>query len=408
MTVGGEEVLDQVVTPAPGRIRMLLVLGTLTMVGPFSFDMYLPSFPQMSRDLHAPTAAIQLTLTACLVGMALGNLIAGPLSDRYGRRRPAMIATVAYSLMSLGCVLAPNVESLTVIRLVQGLSAGAGIVISRAVVRDLYSGTEAARFFSRLTLVFGLAPILAPTLGALLLRFTTWRGIFVFLCGLGIVLLGLVARWLPETLPVERRRSGGLAEFAEGARSIATDRVFLAYTLAGGLVFAGLFAYLSASSFVLQDVFGVSPQTYGLIFGINSLGLVLVGQLNARLVGRHTPRRLLVVALGAGVGASSLALVGSELSAAILVIPMLFFYISSIGMIMPNGSALGLDRHPTTVGTAAALMGAIQSAIGLLAAPLVGAFGAASGVPMAAVMFGFAALALVVVTTMTRKVPVPA
>ncbi|MBB5873130.1 DHA1 family bicyclomycin/chloramphenicol resistance-like MFS transporter [Allocatelliglobosispora scoriae] len=384
---------------------MLLVLGALTAVGAFSFDMYLPSFPEMARDLDATTSAIQLTLTACLVGMAFGNLFVGPLSDRYGRKRPAMIATAAYALSSLGCVLATNVESLTVIRLVQGLSAGAGTVLARSVVRDLYSGDEAARFFSRLSLVFGLAPILAPTLGALLLKFTSWRGVFVFLTGLGVALLLVTWRGLPETLPVERRRSGGFGEFAAGARLVATDRIFLGYTLAGGLTFAALFAYLSSSSFVLQDVFGVSPQTYGLIFGINSLGLVLAGQLNARLVGRHTPRRLLFSALIAGLGATSLALVGSGLSAAVLVIPMLFFYISCIGMIMPNGFALGLERHPATAGTAAALMGAMQSAIGLLAAPLVGAFGAASGVPMAAVMCGFASLALVVTTAMTRKGP---
>jgi DHA1 family bicyclomycin/chloramphenicol resistance-like MFS transporter len=382
---------------------MLLILGALTAVGAFSFDMYLPSFPRMAVDLHASTAAVQLTLTVCLIGMALGQLIAGPLSDRYGRRRPALVATAAYAVASLACVIAPTVGSLTVIRLVQGLGAGAGAVIARSVVRDMYSGDEAARFFSRLTLVFGLAPILAPTAGALVLRFTSWRGVFVFLTMLGLGLFAVVYTALPETLPVERRRSGGFGEFTAGARLIATDRVFLGYTLAGGLTFAGLFAYLQSSSFVLQNVFGLSPQTFGLIFGTNAFGLVLVGQLNARLVGRFRPRQLLFTALGTCLGASALALVGSEMAVVGVVVPMLFVFIASIGMIMPNGMALGLDRHQATTGTAAALMGAMQSAIGLLAAPLVGAFGAASGVPMTSVMLGFLVLAVVATSALTRS-----
>jgi DHA1 family bicyclomycin/chloramphenicol resistance-like MFS transporter len=385
---------------------MLLILGALTAVGAFSFDTYLPSFPTMARDLHASTGAVQLTLTVCLIGMAIGQLTAGPLSDRYGRRLPALTATAAYAVASLGCVLAPTVGSLTAVRFVQGIGAGAGAVIARSIVRDMYSGDEAARFFSRLTLVFGLAPILAPTAGALLLRFTSWRGIFVFLTCLGVGLFVLVNWALPETLPVERRRSGGFAEFTSGTRRIATDRVFLGYTLAGGLAFAGLFAYLTSSSFVLQDVFGVSPQIYGLIFGVNSLGLVLVGQLNARLVGRFRPRQLLFTALTTSLTSCALALVGSELGAVGLVVPMLFCFISCIGMIMPNAMALGLDRHQSTAGTAAALMGAIQSAIGLLAAPLVGAFGAASGVPMSSVMLGFLVLAVLAAVTMTRTAPI--
>ncbi|GAB4061270.1 multidrug effflux MFS transporter [Catellatospora paridis] len=390
-------------TPAPAQRRtLILVLGSMSAFGALSFDMYLPAFPTIAADLRVSPAAVQLTLTVALIGIALGQFVMGPLSDRWGRRRPIIAGTALFFVSSALITVAPNIETMTALRLVQGFAGGIGIAISRAVVRDLYSGAEASRFFSRLTLVFGVAPVVAPTIGAAVLEFTSWRGVFALLALYGLIMVGVGWRFLPETLPVERRRTGGLAEVGRGFKVLAADRRFWGYTAAQGLTFAGLFAYLSSGSFVLQEVYGVSAQAYGLIFGMNALGLVAVGQLNARLVGRRTPRALLFAALAGAVAAGILMIGGAGLHSLTIVVAMLFVYIASLGMVAPNSTALALDGHAQMAGTAAALMGAVQSAIGAIAGPIVAALGASSGVPMAAAMFGFAALSVVTATVLTR------
>ena len=389
--------------PPHRRITLILVLGSMSAFGALSFDMYLPAFPTIAADLRVSPAAVQLTLTVALIGIALGQFVMGPLSDRWGRRRPIIAGTVLFAVSSALITIAPNIEVMTALRLVQGFAGGIGIALSRAVVRDLYSGAEASRFFSRLTLVFGVAPVVAPTIGALVLKFTSWRGVFALLAAYGLIMVLVGWRLLPETLPAERRRTGGLAEVGRGFRVLAGDRRFWGYTAAQGLTFAGLFSYLSSGSFVLQEVYGVSAQAYGLIFGLNALGLVAVGQLNARLVGRRsTPRTLLFAALIGAVAAGVLMIGGAELQSLTIVVAMLFVYIASLGMVAPNSTALALDGHAQMAGTAAALMGAVQSGIGAVAGPIVAALGASSGVPMAAAMFGFAALSILTATVLTR------
>ncbi|MFD0592910.1 multidrug effflux MFS transporter [Catellatospora coxensis] len=384
------------------RRTLILVLGSMSAFGALSFDMYLPAFPTIAADLRVSPAAVQLTLTVALIGIALGQFVMGPLSDRWGRRRPITVGTVLFSVSSLLITVAPNIEVMTGLRLVQGFAGGIGIAISRAVVRDLYSGAEASRFFSRLTLVFGVAPVVAPTVGAAVLEFTSWRGVFALLALYGLVMVGVGWRFLPETLPAERRRTGGLAEVGRAFQVLAADRRFWGYTAAQGLTFAGMFAYLSSGSFVLQEVYGVSAQAYGLIFGLNALGLVAVGQLNARLVGRRTPRTLLFAALAGALAAGILMIGGAGLHSLTIVVAMLFVYIASLGMVAPNSTALALDGHAQMAGTAAALMGAVQSVIGAIAGPIVAALGASSGMPMAAAMFGFAALSVLTATVLTR------
>ncbi|MEV4410468.1 Bcr/CflA family multidrug efflux MFS transporter [Catellatospora sp. NPDC049609] len=389
--------------PPHRRTTLILVLGSMSAFGALSFDMYLPAFPTIAADLRVSPAAVQLTLTVALIGIALGQFVMGPLSDKWGRRTPIIGGTVLFTVSSALITIAPNIETMTALRLVQGFAGGIGIAISRAVVRDLYAGAEASRFFSRLTLVFGVAPVVAPTIGAAVLTFTSWRGVFALLALYGLVMVAVGGRFLPETLPVERRRTGGLAEVGRGFKVLAADRRFWGYTAAQGLTFAGLFAYLSSGSFVLQEGYGVSPQTYGLIFGLNALGLVAVGQLNARLVGRRgTPRGLLFAALAGAVAAGILMIGGAGLHSLTIVVAMLFVYIASLGMVAPNSTALALDGHAQMAGTAAALMGAVQSAIGAVAGPIVAALGASSGVPMASAMFGFAALSILAATTLTR------
>ncbi|MEV6966437.1 Bcr/CflA family multidrug efflux MFS transporter [Hamadaea sp. NPDC051192] len=387
------------------RVRpglLLTVLGGLSAVGAFSFDMYLPAFPAIAEDLSVTAPQVQLTLTAALVGIGVGQLLGGPISDRFGRRGPVLVGTVVFAITSVLIAFAPSIPILVALRLLQGIGGGFGTAISRAVVRDLYSGAEASRYLSRILLVFGVAPVVAPTVGAAVLRFTTWRGIFVLLAAYGVLLGVAILRFLPETLPASARRTGGLTTVLRGFGRLAGDRRYLGYSLAGGLSFAGLFAYLSGSSFVLQDVFGVSPQVYGLIFGLNAIALVTAGQLSARIVGRRTPRALLFTALVIGLGATAVLLAGAETGSLPLVMATLFLFIGSLGVVFPNSTALALDQHPEMAGTAAAFMGATQSAISAIAGPLVAALGAASGVPMAAVMLGFAFASLVVVSLLTR------
>ncbi|MEU2704028.1 multidrug effflux MFS transporter [Micromonospora aurantiaca] len=389
-------------TASTGGVTLLVLLGTLTAIGPLSLDMYLPAFPAMTRDLGADQAGIQLSLTTCLIGLALGQLVTGPLSDRWGRRRPVLVGVVAYTVLALACAAAPNAPLLAAARFAQGVAGGMGVVVARAVVRDLYSGRDAAKYFSRLTLVFGVAPVAAPGVGSLVLRFGSWRAVFVALAVIGAVLAVAVALRLPETLPAERRSTGGLGATVRTMRSLLADRVYLGYALTQGFAFAGLFAYISGSSFVFQDVFGVSAAVFSVIFGVNALALVAVGQANARLLDRFTPRRLLVTTLVVGlvtaVGVLSGALAGSLAVTAVA----LFAFVGSLGMVMPNSTALALDAHARHAGTAAALMGGIQSVVGALAAPLVGLGGEGSALPMAVVLAGAAFLSLTAVLTLTR------
>ena len=367
---------------------MFVLLGGLTAFGPLSIDMYLPGLPAIARDLSASESVIQLTLTACLIGLALGQVVAGPVSDALGRRRPLLVGVAGYAIASLLCALAPSAPALVGLRLLQGLTGAAGIVIARAIVRDMYSGSAAARYFSRLILIMGLAPILAPVLGGQVLRFTSWHGIFVVLAGISLLLLVGAAAGLPETLPVARRREGSLVDTGRTFRRLAKDSLFVGYALSGGLAFGAMFAYIAGSPFVLQGIYHVSPQTFGLIFGANALGFVITSQVNGSLVSRVPPERLLLGGLivGATGGLSLLAVVaigGLGLGA---VVPPLFVLVSSIGFVVPNAIALALSRHPEAAGTGSALLGLIQSGVGAIGAPLVGIAGNSSALPMATVI----------------------
>jgi DHA1 family bicyclomycin/chloramphenicol resistance-like MFS transporter len=389
---------------APRRVRYVLILGSLSAFGPLSIDMYLPAFPAIAAELGTGPSQVQLSLTACTVGLALGQLVAGPLSDAFGRRRPLLTGLVVFTLASLLCAVAPSVYALAGLRLVQGLGGAAGIVVARAVVRDLYSGVAMARFFSLLMLVNGLAPILAPLIGGQLLRATSWRGVFLVLGAIGAVLLVATAFGVRETLPAESRRPGRLGGTLRTFRGLLGDRAFVGYSLSAALAFAAMFAYISGSSFVLQDVYGMSPQLFSVVFGVNSLGIVLVGQLNGRLVTRVDPRRLLAIGLGVnavgGVAVALSAATGIGLGG---LLPALFLVASSIGMVFPNATALALSGHPETAGSASALLGVMQFLAGGSAAPLVGSAGTSSALPMGVVMGVLSLAAVTVFVVLTRR-----
>ena len=381
----------------PSKPLLIVILGSMVAIGPLSIDMYLPGLPEITRALDASAAEVQLTLTAVVVGLALGQLVAGPLSDRIGRRRPLVIGLLAYSGVSLLCALAPSVGVLTGLRFLQGLAGGAGIVIGRAVVRDLFSGAAAARLFSSLMLVTGLAPILAPVIGAQVLKVTDWEGIFVVLAVLSLLIVTLAAVALPETLPAARRDRGGLAHTMRLIRGLLRQRSFMGYALTAALAFGALFAYISGSSFVLQDVYGLSPQSFSLAFGANGLGLVAGSQINARLVGRFGPgfllRRALLVIVTAA--AALVVVVAIDLGVWPVIIAT-FVVMSSLSFVMPNSTALALADQAKVAGTAAALLGVIQFLVGGLAAPLVGLGGTGSALPMAVVMLSLATAAVAV------------
>lgn len=387
--------------PAPAArvatVRLVVVLGAVNAIGPLSIDMYLPAFPEIAEDLGTSASQVQLTLTACVAGLALGQLVLGPLSDRLGRRLPLMTAMATYSVASVLCSLAPSVGVLIGLRFVQGLAGAGGVVIARAVVRDLHSGAAAVKLFSSLMLVTGLAPILAPLAGGQVLRAASWDGIFVVLALLSAVIAIAVAFGLRETLPVGRRSSSGLAQTLATMRTLLHNRWFVGHGLASGLAFGALFAYIAGSSFALQGIYGVSPQLYSVLFAVNGLGLIAASQVNARLVERFGPALLLRRGLAAiAVSASTLLAVvlAGGLGVWAVLVPM-FVIVSSLSFVLPNATALALADHAEVAGTASALLGVIQFLVGAVAAPLVGAGGTSSAVPMAAVMtvLAFGALA---------------
>ncbi|MER6060052.1 multidrug effflux MFS transporter [Streptomyces sp. NPDC001792] len=388
-------------TSAAGRrtgLLVTLVLGGLTATPPLAMDMYLPSLPEVTRSLHAPAASVQLTLTACLLGMALGQLVVGPMSDRWGRRRPLLAGLGVYLLATALCALAPNVETLVAFRLAQGLAGAAGIVIARAVVRDLYDGVAMARFFSTLMLVSGVAPIVAPLIGGQILRVTDWRGVFVVLTVVGVLLAALVWLRLPETLPPAERHDGGVQAALRAMRGLLADLPFSGYMLAGGFAFAALFAYISASPFVIQEIYGASPQTFSLLFGLNSVGLVAAGQANGKLlVGRVALEKVLACGLAVIVLAATALLLMSTGALGEVGLPpiaaALFVLMSAMGITLPNAQTLALLRTRHAAGSASALLGTSSFLVGAVASPLVGVAGEHTAVPMAVVQLAGALVA---------------
>ncbi len=377
-------------TPAPvGRayLRLVLVLGLLIAIGPLTIDMYLPALPQLSEDLGATEPQAQFTLTGIMIGLGLGQLVLGPVSDAVGRRKVLLTGVVVHGLMSVLCALAPSIEMLSVVRVGQGVAGAAISVVAMAVVRDLFSGRKAAKLLSHLILVLGAAPVLAPSLGGFMLNVTSWRGIFWVLGGAAVLLVALAFFGLPETLPKERRRKLALRSTAVTYGSLLRDRTFVGLVLVAGLMMAVIFTYVSGSSFVMQDFYGLDAQTYGLVFGLNALGLIGATQLNPLLLKRFAPQQVLSAGIGMGMVATVALVVVALADAPLwaLLVP-LFFTIASCGLSFPNSPALALSRHGEAAGTAAALLGATQFGLSGVITPVVGFFGSASSVPMASVM----------------------
>ncbi len=375
-------------TTHPSYAKLALILGTLAAFGPLSIDMYLPALPTIAAEFGTTTAAVQQTLSAFFVGLALGQIFYGPISDRMGRRRPLLFGCAMYTVVSLGCAFAPSVVGLMGLRFLQALGSSAGVVIGRSVVRDLFDERESARMYSFLVLVMGIAPITAPLIGGQILTLFGWRAIFLLLAGFGLFCLLMVWFGLDESLPRDRRTAAGLGSVVRGYGSLLADRRYMGFALAGGLASAAMFAYISGSSFVFIELNGVSPEQFGFYFGVNAFGLILASQLNRHLLERYTSAQLLSAALHVTAG-SALLLFGVTLAGLggfPLMLALLFVTIASTGMVGPNATALAMAPFGRKAGSASALLGATQFMAGALAGALVGLWANDTALPMVGVI----------------------
>ncbi len=391
---------------SPRRLIILLVvLGGVCSIGPIATDLFLPALPSVAADLGASTQSIALTMTTFLAGLALGQMLVGPLSDTYGRRRPLLVGMVVFTASSLLCAFTPSAGVLIALRAVQGLSGAAGLVIAYAVITDYVRGRRAARLLSRLAIISGVAPIIAPLAGAQILRFTSWRGVFVVVAALGLLLLVGVVFGMRESLPAERRSARGLSTTLRTMSALSRDATFMGLSVSSALSFVAFFAYLAGSSFVYQDVYHVSPMTFSVLFSLNALGMLGANQLNHRLLARFRPRTLLlaslIVSAIAGAVVLAVALVGG-LGLLALAVP-LFVFVASLGLMMPDATAMALSLHPDAAGSASAYFGTMRLALGALATPLVGIGGSVSAVPMASVIAVSALASLGVLMTIWRR-----
>jgi MFS transporter, DHA1 family, multidrug resistance protein len=381
--------------PRPQR-ELVVILGALSAFGPLSMDMYLPGLPSLSRELHASASAGQLTLTGCMLGLALGQLVAGPVSDSLGRRRPLLAGVGAYAAASLACAFAPSIPVLIALRLIQGLAGGVGVVIARAIVRDLFAGVTAARMFAALMIVTGVAPVFAPLIGGQVLEVTSWRGVFVVLAAIGIPLLLVTANRLPETLAPDERHGGGLRATLRTFGRLMSDRRFAPHAVSFSLSFGAMFAYIAGSSFVLEDAFGASPQAFSLVFAINSAGLIAMSQIGGRLVSRVGPAVLAWYGLCLVALASVCTLlVTATHGALVLLLVSLFALLCGNGLVLPNGVAAAMGDQKA-LGSASALLGLGQFGVGAAVAPLVGLAGSHDALPMGIVIASCGLSALLV------------
>ncbi|MEC3616632.1 MFS transporter [Bacillus stercoris] len=371
------------------RLALAFLLGMLAILGPLNIDMYLPSFPEIAEDLSASASLVQLSLTACLVGLTIGQLIVGPVSDAQGRRKPLLICIFLFALSSLFCALSPNITTLVAARFLQGFTASAGLVLSRAIVRDVFTGRELSKFFSLLMVITAVAPMVAPMTGGaiLLLPFATWHTIFHVLMIIGFLLVLLIALRLKETLPPEKRIPSSIGTSVKTMGSLLKDRSFMGYALTVGFIHGGSFAYVSGTPFVYQDIYGVSPQVFSILFGINGLAIISGSFIIGRFGGIIHEKSLLRIAVITAMIATAVLLTMTIIHGplATLVISI-FIYMITIGMVLTSTFTLAMEKQGHRAGSASALLGMLPLLLGSIVSPLVG-INETTAVPMGAIMF---------------------
>lgn len=392
--------------PKKHELFLTFLLGTLSAFGPLSMDMYLPALPVIQQHLHTTASLTQLTITTCLLGLALGQLIVGPYSDKIGRRKPLLLGLILFAITSIIAATSQNITILVIIRLLQGLAGSAGLVISRAIARDLYTGKKLTSFFSLLMAVNGIFPIISPILGSFILKFTSWRGIFVILTIIGLFLFLLVLMTLPETNQIMpgKSQSNTSDSTKKILKNLIFDKFFLSYALIQGFISGAMFCYISGSSFVLQNLFGLSSNMFSLVYAINGLGIVIMSQLSSRISDTFSEQ----TGLKLGV---YLALFGSLLltsslfisNSLLLVLISLFLIVSMVGIVNTTAFSLAMQKQGQHAGSASAILGVGMNLVGSILSPFVGIMGDHSYIPMTILILLCEICALIIYLNISTK-----
>lgn len=366
---------------------LTILLGTLSAFGPLSMDMYLPSLPFIEKQMHTSASMTQMSITTCLIGLAIGQIIIGPYSDKHGRKKPLLAGLIIFSIISFLCSFVTSIWLLIILRLIQGLSGAAGLVISRAIARDLYSGTVLTKFFSMLMAVNGVFPIISPILGSMILKFTTWRGVFIVLGIIGSILFVTTLFFFKETLKDYNSEEIKSKHTLDIIKSLVKDKLFISYSLIQGLIMGAMFCYISGSSFILQNMFGLSAQGFSIVFAINGLGIVLMSQITGWLAGIISEKLLLKIGVSiAGLGSIAL-FVSLFIPKHLLAVTIpLFFIVSMVGVVNTSAFSLAMQNQKKSAGSASAILGLFMNLIGGFLSPLVGISGNNSYVPMASLI----------------------
>lgn len=386
------------------KFWIVLLLGSLTAFGPLSMDMYLPALPIVAVDLHTTTSLAQLSLTACLIGLAVGQLIFGPLSDIRGRRRPLVFTLSIYAVASVLCAFSTTIWMFIALRFIQGVTGAAGIVIARASARDMYSGKDLTKFIALLALVNGAAPILAPISGGFILNFASWHAVFIILGIIGLIMFLAVTFFLPETLAEDKRSEGSMLAVVKTFGKLFKDRVFMGIAFTQAFIMSSMFAYISGSPFVLQNLYHVTPQQFSLFFALNGIGIIIAAQVTGRLSNTISEVKLLFTGVLLSFSGSILLVivVWNELPLLFMTVA-LFLVVSSIGMVSTTSFALGMQSQGNSAGSASAFLGLLPFVGGALVAPLVGIAGDATAWPMGIIIISCSSIALLIFVVFVRK-----
>ncbi|MGG4201811.1 multidrug effflux MFS transporter [Peribacillus frigoritolerans] len=377
------------------QVRFALLLAIFCALGPFTVDMYLSSFPEIMRFFDTNASMVQASLTSALLGLSLGQIIIGPLSDVHGRRKPLLFSMILFFISSVGCAISSNVEVFIVLRFIQGFSASAGLVIARAIIRDMYDGVELTKFFALLTTITSVTPLLSPLAGSAVISFTSWIGVFIFTGIVGIYLTIMTVWKMKETLSVENRISSNFKGLLKNYKTLLQDRKFMGYGLASGVLFGGCFAYISGSPFIYQNIYGVSPHMFSILFALNGISLMLGAQLVKRLAERTTPHKIFLIGLLSSF-VSSLAVLIVVLSHGPLAALVISLFLSNValGIIGPISFTLAIESQGHIAGSASALLGILPFLLGSITSPLVGIAGEYSAIPLGVIIFATSLLAV--------------
>lgn len=386
------------------RLLLVFVLGSLTALGPLSMDMYLPALPHVADSLQTTASLTQLSITTCLLGLAAGQLVFGPLSDMKGRRKPLLINIVFYIIFTFLCGMASSVWVFIIFRFLQGFTGAAGIVIARAAARDMYSGKELTQFMALLAIVMGAAPILSPVLGGFILKWINWQAVFFVLSGIGALLFLSVLFFLPETLEEDKRLQGDAFAAVKSFGSLLEDRTFVGIAFSQAFISMGMFAYIAASPFVLQAIYGVSPQEYAYIFGLNGIGIIVMAQVAGRIVHKVSEVKIMFTAIiSALIGGTLLLLVVFFHLPLPMMILALFMVVATVGLMNTTSFSLAMSRQGHMAGSASAFLGILPFAGGALVSPLTGILGDDNMIPMGVVIFTCSFCAFLIFTFRVRK-----